>query len=90
MDGILLARLFIHDHRDEAMEILARETHMDLSGFKFKDAYDLPTFDMPTTIYKYGLEQMVSIFEKYKLFEGDVNVDDLVDPRFSILVDTDY
>ena len=90
VDGILLARLFIHDHRDEAMEILARETHMDLSEFKFKDAYDLPTFDMPTTIYKYGLEQMVSIFEKYKLFEGDVNVDDLVDPRFSIIVDTDY
>ncbi len=90
VDGILLARLFIHEHKDEAMEILAKETHMDLSQFKFKDAYDLPTFDMPTTIYKYGLDQMVTIFKKYKLFDGEVKVDDLVDPRFSIVIDKDY
>ncbi|SLM31889.1 putative periplasmic sulfonate binding protein [Desulfamplus magnetovallimortis] len=90
VDGILLARLFIHENQDEAMEILARETHMDLSEFKFKDSYDLPTFDMPTTIYKYGLEQMVAIFKQYNLFEGEVKVDDLVDPRFSIIIDTDY
>ena len=90
VDGILLARLFIHEHRDEAMEILARETHMDLSQFKFKEAYDLPTFDMPTTIYKYGLDQMVAIFKKYNLFEGDVKGNDLVDPRFSIIINKDY
>ncbi len=90
VDGILLARLFIHEHKDEAMQILARETHMDLAAFKFKDAYDLPTFDMPTTIYKYGLDKMVGIFQKYQLVEGEVKVDDLVDVRFSIIIDKDY
>ena len=89
VDGILLARLFIQEHKEEAMQILARETHMDLAAFKFKDAYDLPTFDMPTTIYKYGLDKMVGIFEKYQLVEGAVKVDDLVDGRFSIVIDQD-
>jgi ABC-type nitrate/sulfonate/bicarbonate transport system substrate-binding protein len=90
VDGILLARLFIHDHQEEALQILARETHMDLAAFKYKDAYQLPTFDMPTTIYKFGLEKMVDIFKTYELFEGDVKVDDLIDPRFSIVIDQDY
>ncbi|MBI5589443.1 MAG: ABC transporter substrate-binding protein [Deltaproteobacteria bacterium] len=90
VDGILLARLFIHEHRDEAIQILARETHMDLAAFKFKDAYALPKFDMPITIYKYGLEKMVQIFQDYKLVEGEVRVDDLVDGRFAIVIDQDY
>ncbi|EMS77970.1 ABC transporter substrate-binding protein [Desulfotignum phosphitoxidans] len=90
VDGMLLARLFIHEHKDKAMQILARETHMDLAAFKFKDAYTLPTFDMPTTIYKYGLDKMVGIFQKYQLVEGEVNVDDLVDRRFSLIIDEDY
>lgn len=90
VDGILLARLFIHEHKDEAMQILARETHMDLAAFKYKEAYGLPTFDMPTTIYKYGLDKMVGIFKKYQLVEGEVKVDDLVDDRFSLIIDKDY
>ncbi len=90
VDGMLLARLFIHEHKDEAMQILARETHMDLAAFKFKDAYELPTFDLPTTIYKYGLDKMVGIFKKYQIIDGEVKVDDLVDPRFSIIIDQDY
>lgn len=90
VDGILLARLFINEHQDQAMQILARETHMDLAAFKYKEAYQLPTFDMPTTIYKYGLEKMVRIFKKYQLVEGEVKVDDLVDDRFSIIIDKDY
>ncbi len=90
VDGILLARLFIHEHKDEAMQILARETHMDLDSFKFKEAYDLPTFDMPTTIYKYGLDKMIGIFQKYQLVEGEVKVEDLVDRRFSLIIDQDY
>lgn len=72
------------------MQILARETHMDLTAFKDKEAYSLPTFDMPTSIYKYGLEKMVGIFQKYQLVEGEVKVNDLVDDRFSIIIDQDY
>jgi len=90
VSGMLLARLFIHEHEEEAIEILASKTHMDLSSFKYKDAWQLPTFDMPTTIYKYGLEKMVDIFKQYELFEGDLKVDDLIDTRFSIIIDEDY
>lgn len=90
VDGLLLARLFIKEHPQEAIDILAKGTHLDVKSFKFPEAFVLPKFDMPTTIYKYGLVQMVQVFKDYKLMEGDVNVDDLVCDKYSIVIDQDY
>ena len=90
VDGLLLGRQFIHENRDEAIQILARGTHMKLEDFKFKDEFVLPTFDMPTTIYKYGLDRMYDIFKRYDLVEGDVDINDLIYDKYSIIIDYDY
>jgi len=88
--GLLLARQFIRENREAAIRILARGTHLKLDDFKFKEAFVLPTFDMPTTIYKYGLDRMYAIFKHYKLMEGDVDVDSLIYDKASIIIDYDY
>lgn len=88
--GLLLARQFISENRDEALKILAKGTHLNLNQLKFPEKFEMPVFDMPPTIYQYGLAQMYDIFKKYDLMEGDVNIADLVDDRFSIIIDKDY
>ena len=88
--GLLLARHFISENRDAALKILAKGTHLNLAQLKFPEKFEMPVFDMPTTIYQYGLDQMYDIFKKYKLIKGNVKIADLVDDRFSIIVDKDY
>lgn len=90
VDALLLGRLFIKEHPQEAIQILAKGTHLNVAEFKFPETFVLPTFDMPTTIYKYGLDQMYQIFKDYKLVEGDVSVPELVCDRYSIVIDQDY
>jgi ABC-type nitrate/sulfonate/bicarbonate transport system substrate-binding protein len=90
VDGLLLGRQFIKEHPQESIQILAKGTHLNVAEFKFPETFVLPTFDMPTTIYKYGLDQMYEIFKNYNLIEGDVNVSDLVCDTYSIVIDQDY
>ena len=85
-----MGRQFIKENKEEAIRILARDTHMKLEDFKYKDAFVLPTFDMPTTIYKYGLDKMYTIFKQYDLIEGDVDIDDMIYDKYSIVIDKDY
>jgi len=88
--ALVLARQFIRDHQEEAVKILAEGTHLNLDQFKFRDRFVLPQFDMPTTIYEYGLEKMYEIFKQYQLVEGEVKVGELVSDRYSIVIDEDY
>ncbi len=90
VDGLLLGRVFIRQHRDKAIGILARDTHMRLSDFKDMSVFTLPVFDIPPTIYKYGLQKMYGIFKQYHLIKGNVDIDDLIYAKDAIIIDKDY
>ena len=86
--GMTLAREFIRDHKPEAVKILAKYTKLDLK--QLKGELKLPRFDLPVTIYEYGLKKTNDILMKYKLMDKKLDVTKMVEPRFVKVVKKPY
>ena len=86
--GLTKGREFIRDHKDEAVAILCRNVKLNPADFKVE--LQLPRFDLPVTIYQYGLQRTNEIIKKYGLIDKELNAADLVEPRFAKVVDQPY
>lgn len=86
--GLTKGREFIRDHKDEAIAILAKNTKLNLADFK--QELPLPHFDLPVTIYQYGLEKTNEIIMKYGLLDKKLDVSTMVDSRFAKVVEQPY
>ena len=88
VDGQLMGRFFIRNNPKEALDIMARQLNLDLT--QFKEPVPIPYFDMPITVYQYGLQKTAEILVKYGHLKAVPDVTRLVDPRFSVVIDQDY
>ena len=86
--GMTMAREFIRDHKPEAVKILAKYTKLDLK--QLKGDLKLPRFDLPVTIYEYGLKKTNDILMQYKLMDKKLDVTKMVEPRFVKVVKKPY
>lgn len=86
--GLTLGREFIRDHRKKAVDILVKNTKLNPADFKGE--LSLPHFDLPVTIYQYGLEKTNDIIMKYGLTDKKVDTASMVEPRFAKVVDQPY
>lgn len=86
--GLTKGREFIRDHKDEAIAILVKNLKLNPADFKADIA--LPHFDLPVTVYQYGLEKTSEIIMKYGLIEEKPDVATMVDSRFVHVVDQPY
>ena len=88
VDGLLLGRLYITEHPDEAVKILAKSRKIRLEDLSVQ--IRLPRFDLPVTVYQFGLSKTNEIMREYGLIEKTLDVSKIVDPRFSLVVDQAY
>lgn len=86
--GLTMGREFIRDHKDQAVDILVKNTKLNPADFK-TDLF-LPHFDLPVTIYQYGLEKTNDIIMKYGLIDKKVDTASMVEPRFARVIDQPY
>ncbi len=86
--GLTRGREFIRDHKGEAIAVLVK--HLKLNPADFQDDLALPSFDLPVTIYQYGLERTTDIIMKYGLIDEKPDVAAMVDGRFARVVDQPY
>lgn len=87
-DGLLLARLFIEQHHDEAVEILSK--YRKFKTENLLESVWLPKFDLPVTIYQFGIVKTAEIMQENELISKPVDISKIVDPRFSLVIDHDY
>lgn len=86
--GLTKGRQFICDHKDQAVAVLAKNTKLNPSDFK-RDLI-LPHFDIPVTIYQYGLKKTNEIIMKYGLIDKKLDTAAMVEPRFAKVIDQPY
>lgn len=86
--GLTRGREFIRDHKKEAVAVLVK--HMKLNPDDFQGNLALPSFDLPVTIYQYGLDRTADIVVKYGLIDKKPDVAAMVDGRFARVVDQPY
>jgi len=88
VQGLTKGREFIRDYRKEAIAILVKNSKLNPADFK-EDIF-LPRFDLPVTIYQYGLEKTNETIMKYGLIDTKLDVAAMVEPRFAKVVDQPY
>lgn len=86
--ALAMARTYMGEHKDEAAAILARK--LELKVENLQQPLDLPVFDNPPVIYKYGLRKTAEIMKQYDLLREIPDVDPYVDGRFAKVIDVDY
>ncbi len=86
--GLTKGREFIRDHRQEAIAILVKNSKLNPADFQ-GDLF-LPHFDLPVTIYQYGLAKTNEIIMKYGLIDKKLDVASMVEPRFAKVVVQPY
>lgn len=86
--GLTRGREFIRDHKKEAVAILVK--NLKLNPADFQEDLALPSFDLPVTIYQYGLDKTADIIMKYGLIDRKPEAAAMVDGRFAKVVDQPY
>lgn len=86
--GLTRGREFIRDHKGEAVAVLVK--HMKLNAEDCQGNLALPSFDLPVTIYQYGLDRTADIVLQYGLIDRKPDVAAMVDGRFATVVDQPY
>lgn len=88
VEGLAMARKLISENPDEAVMIFSK--YGKIRSNRFKESFVLAQFDYPPVIYAYGLRKVNEILQQYSLMKKKVDVSEIVDGRFAIVVDEDY
>ncbi|NOX32267.1 MAG: ABC transporter substrate-binding protein [Deltaproteobacteria bacterium] len=86
--GLAMARKLINENPDEAVNIFSK--YGKIRNKRFKKPFVLAQFDNPPVIYAYGLGKVNEILQQYGLMNKKINVSDIVDNRFSIVINHSY